>query len=97
MHSLDSRINVGLPQGSSAGRVLTDISIQTASQTVGMLVVGRIISGICVGITSTLVPVYQSELAPKEVRGRMVSLQQWAITWVCFPKLFGLPIYLTLH
>lgn len=55
--------------------------IQTASQTVGMLVVGRIISGICVGITSTLVPVYQSELAPKEVRGRMVSLQQWAITW----------------
>ncbi|RPA89432.1 general substrate transporter [Choiromyces venosus 120613-1] len=55
--------------------------IQAASQNVGMLVVGRIIAGICVGITSSLVPVYQSELAPKEVRGRMVSLQQWAITW----------------
>ena len=46
-----------------------------------MLVVGRIIAGVCVGITSSLVPVYQSEIAPKEIRGRIVSLQQWAITW----------------
>lgn len=46
-----------------------------------MLVAGRIIAGICVGITSSLVPVYQSEIAPKEIRGRIVSLQQWAITW----------------
>jgi sugar porter (SP) family MFS transporter len=55
--------------------------IQAASQNVGMLIVGRIIAGLCVGITSSLVPVYQSEIAPKEIRGRMVSLQQWAITW----------------
>jgi len=27
------------------------------------------------------VPVYQAEIAPKEIRGRVVSLQQWAITW----------------
>lgn len=47
-----------------------------------MLVVGRVIAGVCVGITSSIVPVYQSEIAPKEIRGRMVSLQQWAITWV---------------
>lgn len=46
-----------------------------------MLVVGRAISGICIGITSTIVPVYQSEIAPKEIRGRIVALQQWAITW----------------
>lgn len=26
-------------------------------------------------------PVYQAEIAPKEIRGRVVSLQQWAITW----------------
>jgi MFS family permease len=25
--------------------------------------------------------VYMSEIAPKEIRGRVVSLQQWAITW----------------
>lgn len=55
--------------------------IQCASQNVGMLVAGRVIAGLCVGITSSLVPVYQSEIAPKEIRGRVVSLQQWAITW----------------
>jgi len=41
-----------------------------------MLIVGRIIAGVCVGITSSSVPVYQAELAPRELRGRMVSLQQ---------------------
>lgn len=46
-----------------------------------MLIVGRSISGICIGITSAIVPVYQSEIAPKEIRGRIVTLQQWAITW----------------
>ena len=46
-----------------------------------MLVVGRVIAGICVGIASAICPVYQSEIAPKEIRGRVVSLQQWAITW----------------
>jgi len=60
---------------------MTRSSIQAASQNVGMLIAGRIIAGICVGITSSLVPVYQSEIAPKEIRGRIVSLQQWAITW----------------
>ena len=46
-----------------------------------MLIAGRIIAGVCVGIASSIVPVYQSEIAPKEIRGRVVSLQQWAITW----------------
>lgn len=61
--------------------MISTYSIQAASQNIGMLVAGRIIAGICVGITSSLVPVYQSEIAPKEIRGRIVSLQQWAITW----------------
>jgi MFS family permease len=55
--------------------------IQCASNGVPMLVVGRVISGLCVGIASSIVPVYQAEIAPKEIRGRVVSLQQWAITW----------------
>ncbi|CCD46006.1 similar to MFS sugar transporter [Botrytis cinerea T4] len=55
--------------------------IQCASINVAMLVVGRVIAGICVGIASAICPVYQSEIAPKEIRGRVVSLQQWAITW----------------
>lgn len=56
-------------------------SIQCLSINIGMLVVGRVIAGICVGIASSICPVYQAEIAPKEIRGRVVSLQQWAITW----------------
>ncbi|KAF2843382.1 putative high-affinity hexose transporter [Patellaria atrata CBS 101060] len=55
--------------------------LQTASNGVALLVVGRIVAGFCVGICSSVVPVYQAEIAPKEIRGRVVSLQQWAITW----------------
>src|SRR3954468_2830056 len=46
-----------------------------------MLVVGRVVAGLCVGIASSICPVYQAEIAPKDIRGRVVSLQQWAITW----------------
>ncbi|KAG9322899.1 hypothetical protein KVV02_003426 [Mortierella alpina] len=52
-----------------------------AAVNAGMLIVGRIINGVAVGLASMIVPVYQSEIAPKEIRGRIVSLQQWAITW----------------
>jgi len=55
--------------------------IQCASVDIGMLVVGRVVAGLCVGIASSVCPVYQAEIAPKEIRGRVVSLQQWAITW----------------
>ena len=46
-----------------------------------MLVVGRIISGISVGLSSAIVPIYQSKITAPAIRGRIVSLQQWSITW----------------
>ena len=46
-----------------------------------MLIVGRFINGVCVGICSAQVPVYVSELAPPNRRGLVVGTQQWAITW----------------
>ncbi|KAF8902979.1 general substrate transporter [Mucidula mucida] len=55
--------------------------LQCASVNRGMLVVGRIISGISVGIASAVVPIYQSEITEPRIRGRLVSLQQWSITW----------------
>ena len=61
-------------------RVIGSI-IVSASQNIGMLIVGRIINGFCVGICSAQVPVYISELAPPSKRGRLVGAQQWAITW----------------
>lgn len=55
--------------------------IVCASQNIGMLVVGRFINGLSVGICSAQVPVYVAELAPPSKRGRVVGSQQWAITW----------------
>ncbi|KAL1751284.1 general substrate transporter [Schizophyllum commune] len=55
--------------------------LQCASVNRGMLVVGRIIAGLSVGIASTVVPIYQAEVTAPAIRGRLVSLQQWSITW----------------
>ncbi|KAF8577835.1 general substrate transporter [Ramaria rubella] len=55
--------------------------LQCAAQNRGMLVAGRIIAGLSVGIASACVPLYQSEITAPAIRGRMVSLQQWSITW----------------
>jgi MFS family permease len=46
-----------------------------------MLITGRVISGISVGIASTVIPLYQSEITAPSIRGRLVSIQQWSITW----------------
>jgi sugar porter (SP) family MFS transporter len=55
--------------------------ISCASQNIGMLIAGRFINGLSVGICSAQVPVYISEIAKPELRGRLVGAQQWAITW----------------
>lgn len=46
-----------------------------------MLITGRVISGISVGIASTTIPLYQAEITAPSIRGRLVSIQQWSITW----------------
>lgn len=46
-----------------------------------MLILGRFINGISVGICSAQVPVYITEIAPPTKRGLLVGAQQWAITW----------------
>lgn len=44
---------------------------QTAANGVALLCFGRVVAGISIGICSSIVPVYQSEIAPKEIRGRV--------------------------
>jgi MFS family permease len=51
--------------------------LQCASVDRAMLVVGRIVSGLSVGISSAVVPIYQAEVTEPRIRGRMISLQQW--------------------
>ncbi|SCU92310.1 LANO_0E00320g1_1 [Lachancea nothofagi CBS 11611] len=56
------------------------VILQTASSGKNLLIVGRVIAGIGVGVLSAIVPLYQSEAAPKWIRGAVVSCYQWAIT-----------------
>src|SRR6202171_3685826 len=51
-----------------------------AAESPEMLVVGRIIVGLGIGLSSSAVPVYISEVGPAEARGWQVSLFQLAIT-----------------
>jgi MFS family permease len=63
-----------------SSRVIGSILV-CASQDIGMLIVGRIVNGLSVGMESAQVPVYISEISPPSKRGRFVGMQQWAITW----------------
>lgn len=45
-----------------------------------ILILSRILVGLAVGIVNFIVPLYLSEVAPKQMRGTLVSLYQWAIT-----------------
>lgn len=45
-----------------------------------MLLVGRFFAGVGVGTVSVLVPLYQSEMAPKWIRGTLVCAYQLSIT-----------------
>jgi sugar porter (SP) family MFS transporter len=56
------------------------VACQVGSSAVPLFVVGRVIAGLGVGIISCIVPMYQSECAPKWIRGFIVSGYQWFIT-----------------
>ncbi|KAI8256519.1 hypothetical protein K4K53_007036 [Colletotrichum sp. SAR 10_77] len=54
--------------------------IQAAAIDVPMIFVGRFIAGLSIGQLSMVVPLYLSELAPPNLRGSLVALQQLGIT-----------------
>jgi sugar porter (SP) family MFS transporter len=58
----------------------TGVILQVASTTVNLLVPGRLIAGIGVGFVSAIIILYMSEVAPKAVRGAIVSGYQFSIT-----------------
>ena len=57
------------------------IAITAASNNVACLIGGRLINGIANGCCAMLVPLWQSEVAPKEIRGRVISMQQCVINF----------------
>ena len=58
---------------------LVGTSVQVSTKGTGQLIAGRVINGVCVGITSSQVPVYLAEIAKKDKRGQIVVIQQLAI------------------
>ncbi|UWF77516.1 MULTISPECIES: sugar porter family MFS transporter [Microbacterium] len=52
-----------------------------------ILVVGRVIGGLGVGMASVIAPAYIAEIAPARIRGRLASLQQLAIVTGIFISL----------
>lgn len=56
------------------------VILQTASSETGLLIGGRVVAGFAVGIISSTVILYMSEIAPKKIRGAIVSGYQFAIT-----------------
>lgn len=54
--------------------------IQCSAVNVAMIFVGRFIAGLARGQLSMVVPLYLSELAPPNIRGSLVALQQLGIT-----------------
>ncbi|KAK9242264.1 hypothetical protein V1506DRAFT_569131 [Lipomyces tetrasporus] len=80
----------GITSGMAAGSLVGALSssffwcigaaTQSASNGVAMLIAGRIVSGVCIVLTSSLVPIYQSEIAPHKIRGRIIVFQTLAIT-----------------
>lgn len=62
------------------GVFIVGVILQTASTGLGLLVAGRLIAGFGVGFVSAIIILYMSEIAPKKVRGAIVSGYQFCIT-----------------
>jgi sugar porter (SP) family MFS transporter len=54
--------------------------ISAVAQGVAVLVIGRFLVGLAIGIASMLTPLYLAEISPARVRGAIVSLNQLCIT-----------------
>lgn len=50
-------------------------TFQTFALSLGMMIIGRFIAGLGIGMLSTIVPVYQSEISPPTHRGKLACLE----------------------
>ncbi|KAH7907275.1 general substrate transporter [Hygrophoropsis aurantiaca] len=55
---------------------LCGCAMQAGASSIGVLLAGRIIGGVGIGILSMTVPLYNTEIAPPKIRGFMVGLTQ---------------------
>lgn len=67
---------IGAAIQSSAGAGSSKVANRVAQ-----LVIGRLIGGFAIGMASSQVPVYIAEISPRKIRGRLVGMFQWSVTW----------------
>jgi MFS family permease len=72
------------------------VIVQACTTNKDYVFAGRFVTGLGVGSLSMIVPLYNAELAPPEIRGSLVAVQQLAITfgimvsfWVGLPLIFN--------
>jgi MFS family permease len=46
-----------------------------------MLIIGRFIAGVAVGMLTSVIPMYAGEIAESSSRGMMSGLLQWMLSW----------------
>lgn len=48
--------------------------------------IARVVAGLGLGVATVVVPMFSSEMSPKEIRGKIGSFFQWFFTFVRFPR-----------
>ncbi|PVH77529.1 general substrate transporter [Cadophora sp. DSE1049] len=59
-------------------------ALQAGAVNIPMMIAGRFIAGIAVGLLSAVVPIYCSEIATAQDRGKLSGLLQWMLSWGFF-------------
>ncbi|KAJ3390348.1 hypothetical protein HDU84_007603 [Entophlyctis sp. JEL0112] len=74
--------SIGRRFGVMAGCLVLAIGVamQTGASDLGVFIAGRVVGGFGIGLVSGIVPMFQSECAPKWIRGTVVAGYQWFIT-----------------
>ena len=60
--------------------VQTATTVNSPTQALGLIVAGRLVAGLGVGLVSATIIMYMSEICPRKVRGALVSGYQFCIT-----------------
>ncbi|KAI5464404.1 general substrate transporter [Mariannaea sp. PMI_226] len=64
-----------------SGCSLLGSALQAGSTSMAMLIVGRFIGGMAVGMLTSTIPMYASELSMPKWRGALSGLLQWFLSW----------------
>ncbi|CAL1151824.1 unnamed protein product, partial [Cladocopium goreaui] len=59
---------------------LAGCALQALSQSMIVFLLGRLVTGTSIGLLSNVVPLYQAEMAPAELRGTLTSMYNMMIT-----------------